>query len=59
MVASLIDKRNGRVLYSTEEASPSVAPRLEPDPEHRKIIANFQTWQLDLTFPATDAKPSN
>lgn len=57
MIARVIDKRNGREVYYTEEAASMVAPRLEPDPEHQRIVANFYEWQLDLTFP--DAEKAN
>lgn len=55
--ASVLDKRTGRTLYATEENAPAAPPRLEPDPDHRRIVANFHDWQLDLTFPEPDAKP--
>ena len=49
--ATLLDKRTGRLLYSTQEQSSNAVPRLEPDPDQRRIVANFHGWQLDLTFP--------
>ena len=49
--ATLLDKRTGRLLYSTQENSTHLPPRLEHDPEHRRIVANFHGWQLDLVFP--------
>ena len=49
--ATLLDKRTGRLLYSTQEQSSNSVPRLEPDPDQRRIVANFHGWQLDLTFP--------
>ena len=51
LLASLLDKRTGRVLYATQENSSTAQPRLESDPENRRVIANFHDWQLDLTFP--------
>ncbi len=49
--ATLLDKRTGRLLYSTQEQSSNAVPLLEPDPDQRRIVANFHGWQLDLTFP--------
>ena len=49
--ATLLDKRTGRLLYSTQEQSSNSVPRLELDPDQRRIVANFHGWQLDLTFP--------
>ncbi len=49
--ATLLDKRTGRLLYSTQEQSSNSVPRLEPNPDQRRIVANFHGWQLDLTFP--------
>ena len=51
LVASVLDKRTGRKLYATEENAPNNAPRLEPDPDNRRVVANFHDWQLELTFP--------
>ena len=55
LVASVLDKRTGRVLYATQENSPNAQPRLESDPDNRRVVANFHDWQLELTFP--DPKP--
>ena len=56
LVASVLDKRTGRKLYTTEENAPNNPPRLEPDPDNRRVVANFHDWQLELTFP--DPKPN-
>ncbi len=57
--ATLLDKRTGRLLYETRENSRNTPPRLEPDPDQRRIVANFHGWQLDLTFPKpTPAEPT-
>jgi len=54
MIAKVIDKRTGREIYYTEEAAALLPPRFEPDPEHERIVINFQEWQLDITFPERD-----
>jgi len=51
LVASVLDKRTGRKLYTTEENAPNNPPRLDPDPDNRRVVANFHDWQLELTFP--------
>ncbi len=51
LLACVLDKRTGRELYKTEENAPNNAPRLEPDPDNRRVVANFHDWQLELTFP--------
>ena len=57
--ATLLDKRTGRLLYETRENSRNMPPRLEPDPDQRRLVANFHGWQLDLTFPEpTPAEPT-
>jgi outer membrane protein assembly factor BamB/tetratricopeptide (TPR) repeat protein len=48
--AKVIDKQNGGNVYSTEENSPAMSPRLEPDPDNHRIIVNFHDWQLDVSF---------
>jgi outer membrane protein assembly factor BamB len=50
--ADLLDKRTGRRIYSTEELSSLMPPRLEADPDEGRITANFNEWQLELTVPA-------
>ena len=56
LAASVLDKRTGRWLYTTEENASNNPPRLDPDPDNRRVIANFHDWHLELTFP--DAKPN-
>jgi hypothetical protein len=51
LLARIIDKRTGLERYGIEQDAPNEAPRLEPDPDNRRIIANFHDWQLELTFP--------
>ena len=51
LLARVLDKRTGRELYAIEQNAPNNAPRLEPDPDNRRVIANFHDWQLELTFP--------
>ena len=57
LVASVLDKRTGHKLYSTEENAPNIPPRLDPDPDNRRVVVNFHDWQLELTFP--EPKPGN
>ena len=57
MTAEILDKRTGRKLYWTDESTFEAPPRLEPDPEQGRVIANFHDWQLELTFPNGKAKP--
>ncbi|MBC8116964.1 MAG: hypothetical protein H7062_21420, partial [Candidatus Saccharimonas sp.] len=51
LLARVLDKRTGRELYQIEQNAPNNPPRLEPDPDNRRIVANFHDWQLELTFP--------
>ncbi len=58
MTAKVIDKRTGREIYFTEEPAALLPPRIEPDPEHGRIVINFHEWQLDITFPDSDKAKS-
>jgi outer membrane protein assembly factor BamB len=58
MVADVIDKRTGLKIYSSDESAPQLAPSLEPDSENRRIVVNFQDWQLDLKFPESKVSPA-
>ncbi|MBS0207232.1 MAG: PQQ-binding-like beta-propeller repeat protein [Planctomycetes bacterium] len=60
MTAEVIDKRNGRQIYWTDEsATPIFAPTMEPMPDSGHILINFPEWQLDLAVPGKIPVPQD
>lgn len=56
LTAMVLDKRTGKTVYETEETSPiNRGPQFTPLIDERKLIIDFQSWNLELTF-ASDPK---
>ena len=59
MTAEVIDKRDGRQVYWTDETATAIfAPTMEPMPDSGRILVNFPEWQLDLAVPGKIAVPT-
>ena len=52
--ALVLDKKTGRTLYQTQETLPPNTRGIQfiPLPDEKKLVLDFQTWNLTFSYPA-------
>ena len=55
LTAKILDKRNGNLIYETQENSPLTGrgAQIIPMVDERKIVVDFLSWNLEMSFPQT------